>query len=402
MTSVIVVGGGLVGTSTAYFAARDGIQVTLLEQEHLGYGASGRNPGFVWLHCRNPGWAMQISLAGRALYDDLLRDLPEPFEFRADGGLIYFTTPEQGPVFEEFVASRRADGLDMELIDGAEVRKQVGPIRPDVLGASFCSNDAQINTPTVVAALAAGARFEGADVREGVEMTELIRSGGRVVGVETNQGRFMADIVVVATGAWTRKLLAASGIQAHVGIERLQVLATAPRPLDIRPVVYGPLAAKQYSLFRDLPSWNQDDFMAPYEIETGNFFLQLVSQRANGETLLGCPMDYPSEVSHDVSLIGLRDTAQAISDDFPGLRDVPIVRMWAGVLPYTSDQLPIVDEVEPGLFLAAGHIFGNAAGPMTGKLLSQMIAGREPEIDMSECRFDRALKSVDAGDLVHW
>ena len=402
MTTVIVVGGGLVGTSTAYFAAREGMQVTLLEQEHAGYGASGRNPGFVWLHCRNPGWAMQISLAGRALYEDLLRDLPVPFEFRADGGLIYFTTPEQGRVFEEFVAARRADGLDMELIDGAEVRRQVGPIRPDVLGASFCHNDAQINTPTVVAALAAGARSEGADIREGVEMTELIRDGDRVVGVETNQGRFMADLVVVATGAWTRKLLAANGIKAHVGIERLQVLATAPRPLDIRPVVYGPLAAKQYSLFRDLPSWNQDDFMAPYEIETGNFFLQLVSQRANGETLLGCPMDYPSDVTHDVTLIGLRDTAQAISDDFPGLRNVPIVRMWAGVLPYTSDQLPIVDEVEPGLFLAAGHIFGNAAGPMTGKVLSQMLAGRDTEIDMSGCRFDRVLQSVDPGDPVNW
>lgn len=402
MTTVIVVGGGLVGTSTAYFAAREGMQVTLLEQEHAGYGASGRNPGFVWLHCRNPGWAMQISLAGRALYEELLRDLPVPFEFRADGGLIYFTTPEQGRVFEEFVSARRADGLDMELIDGAEVRRQVGPIRPDVLGASFCHNDAQINTPTVVAALAAGARSEGVDVREGVEMTELIRDGDRVVGVETNQGRFMADLVVVATGAWTRRLLAANGIKAHVGIERLQVLATAPRPLDIRPVVYGPLAAKQYSLFRDLPSWNQDDFMAPYEIETGNFFLQLVSQRANGETLLGCPMDYPSDVSHDVTLIGLRDTAQAISDDFPGLRNVPIVRMWAGVLPYTSDQLPIVDEVEPGLFLAAGHIFGNAAGPMTGKLLSQMLDGRDTEIDMSGCRFDRVLQSVDPGDPVNW
>lgn len=402
MTTVIVVGGGLVGTSTAYFAAREGMHVTLLEQEHAGYGASGRNPGFVWLHCRNPGWPMQISLAGRALYEDLQRDLPVPFEFRADGGLIYFTTPEQGRVFEEFVAARRADGLDIELIEGTEVRKQVGPIRPDVLGASFCHNDAQINTPTVVAALVAGARAEGADVREGVEMTELIRDGDRVVGVETNQGRFMADLVVVATGAWTRKLLAANGIKAHVGIERLQVLATAPRPLDIRPVVYGPLAAKQYSLFRDLPSWNQDDFMAPYEIETGNFFLQLVSQRANGETLLGCPMDYPSDVSHEVTLIGLRDTAQAISDDFPGLRDVPIVRMWAGVLPYTSDQLPIVDEVEPGLFLAAGHIFGNAAGPMTGKLLSQMLAGRDTEIDMSVCRFDRVLQSVDPGDPVNW
>ena len=142
--------------------------------------------------------------------------------------------------------------------------------------------------------------------------------------------------------------------------------------------------------------------MAPYEIETGNFFLQLVSQRANGETLLGCPMDYPSDVTHDVTLIGLRDTAQAISDDFPGLRNVPIVRMWAGVLPYTSDQLPIVDEVEPGLFLAAGHIFGNAAGPMTGKLLSRMLAGRDTEIDMSGCRFDRVLQSVDPGDPVNW
>ena len=90
MTSIIVVGGGLVGTAAAYFSAREGMDVTLLEQEHTGYGASGRNPGFVWLHCRNPGWALEISLAGRRLYDELLSDLPEPFEFRAEGGLFYF------------------------------------------------------------------------------------------------------------------------------------------------------------------------------------------------------------------------------------------------------------------------------------------------------------------------
>ena len=76
MRSVVVVGGGLVGTATAYFAAREGMQVTLLEQRHTGYGASGRNPGFVWLHCRNPGWGLEISLAGRALYDELAHDLP--------------------------------------------------------------------------------------------------------------------------------------------------------------------------------------------------------------------------------------------------------------------------------------------------------------------------------------
>lgn len=402
MRSVVVVGGGLVGTATAYFAAREGMQVTLLEQRHTGYGASGRNPGFVWLHCRNPGWGLEISLAGRALYDELARDLPEPFEFRAEGGIIYFKTPEQGVVFEEFVKARQADGLDMELIDGKAVRELVGPIRPDVLGASFCSNDAQINTPTVVAALAAGARAEGVDVREGVEVTGLVETGGSVVGVDTDQGRITADIVVIATGAWTRALLAEHGIEANIGIERLQVLATAPRPLDIRPVVYGPLAAKQYALFTDLASWNIDDFLAPYETEAGNWMLQLVSQRANGETLIGCPMDYPDGVTHDVTLKGLHDISLAIIDDFPGLRDVAIDRMWAGVLPFTSDQHPIVDFVRPGLFLAAGHIFGNAAGPMTGKLVSQMLAGQQPEIDMSACRWDRALESVASGESMHW
>jgi glycine/D-amino acid oxidase-like deaminating enzyme len=58
--------------------------------------------------------------------------------------------------------------------------------------------------------------------------------------------------------------------------------------------------------------------------------------------------------------------------------------------------------VRPGLFLAAGHIFGNAAGPMTGKLVSQMLAGQQPEIDMSACRWDRVLESVAAGEAMHW
>lgn len=399
---VLVIGGGLVGTATAYFSAREGLSVTLLEQGHVGFGASGRNPGFVWLHCRNSGWALDVSLAGRRLYDDLAADLPEPFEFRAEGGIIYFNTPEQGRVFEEFVERRQEDGLDMELIDGAAVRRLVGPIRPDVLGASFCADDAQINTPTVVAALAAGARAEGADVREGIEVRQLVESGGRVVGVDTDEGRLDADTVVVATGAWTRQLMAGSGIDVPVGIERLQVLATVPRPLDIHPVVYGPLAAKQYTLFHDLQSWDEAAFLAPYEIETGRWMLQLVSQRANGEVLLGCPMDYPVDVTHEVTLSGLHVTAQAIIDDFPGLRDVGIDRMWAGVLPFTSDLVPIIDEVRPGLVVAAGHVFGNASGPITGKLVTQLLLGSDPEIDLTECQWGRQLQPIAAGEQVQW
>ncbi|MFJ4029943.1 NAD(P)/FAD-dependent oxidoreductase [Paenarthrobacter sp. NPDC089989] len=400
--SVLIVGGGLVGTSSAYFAAREGLDVTLLEQKHVGYGASGRNPGFVWLHCRNPGWALNISLKGRSLYDQLRQDLPVPFEFRAEGGLIYFYDDRQEQVFKEFVAARQADGLDMSLIDGKEVRSLVGPIRDDVLGASFCANDAQINTPTVVAALAAGARAEGATLREGITVSKLIFSGDRIIGVETNEGNFFADKVVIASGAWTEKLMRASGLEVPIGRERLQVMATKPLPQQIKPVVYGPNATKTYSLFRNLPSWDDDLFRSKIEEETGYSLLTLAAQRANGEILIGCPMDYPSEVDLFPSLDGLKALAEDTINDFPGLKKVGIDRVWAGVLPFTSDMVPVIDEIAPGLVMAAGHVFGNSAGPMTGKLISQLLTGQEPEVDISEAKWNRQLDPVIPGATVHW
>jgi glycine/D-amino acid oxidase-like deaminating enzyme len=278
----------------------------------------------------------------------------------------------------------------------------VKPIREDVLGASFCANDAQINTPTVVAALAAGARQAGAVIREHEPVLELIYDGERVVGVKTAQGMFFADYVVVASGAWTEKLMAASGIDARVGRERLQVIATKPLPAQIRPVVYGPLTAKQYELFRVLPSWDEQAFLSPIEIETGSWMLTLAAQRANGEILLGCPMDYPSDVDLSPTLSGIRATAENIGEDFPGLKDAPIDRIWAGVLPFTSDMVPIIDEASPGLIVAAGHVFGNSSGPMSGKLVSQLIRGSEPEIDLTEVRWDRHLDPIVPGVAVHW
>ena len=399
---VVVVGGGIVGCATAYFAARDGLRVTLLERRELAFGASGRNPGFVWLHCRNPGFALEVSLRGRALYPELLEELPGGFEFRPNGGLIYFNTPEQGTVFEEFVAARRAHGLEVELIDGAEVRRLVPPIREDVLGASFCPLDAQITTSTVVRALAAGARAEGAEVREGVGVDALLLAGDEVVGVVTDEGPLEADAVVVAAGVWSRGLLAGLGIDVPIGHERLQVLATDPLPPSIEALVYGPLATKQYQLFRELPSWDAGLFTAGYEDERAIEMLLLLAQRENGEILMGCPMDYPEEIDLRPTLAGLLATARAVSEDFPGLRNVPMNRAWAGSLPYTADMVPVIDEVRPGLFLAAGHVFGNAAGPMTGRLIAQLVQGQEPEMDLSEARFDRGLAPIELGAAARW
>ena len=399
---IVVVGGGIVGCATAYFAARDGVRVTLVEREHVAFGASGRNPGFVWLHCRNPGIALELSLAGRRLYPELVEELPDDFGFRASGGLIYFTTPEQGEVFGEFVAARRRDGLEVELVDGAEVRRLVPPIRDDVLGGSFCPLDAQIDTPRFVRALAAGARAHGAEIREGVEVTALRRDGERIVGVETSDGAIDAETVVVAAGAWTPPILTTIDVDVKVGGERLQVLSTEALPRMIEPVVYGPLATKQYALFRDLPSYDIAHFTAPYEDEAAIELLLLASQRATGEILLGCPMDYPAELDQRPTFAGLAAIVHGFELDFPGLRDVPISRMWAGLLPYTSDTLPIIDTSIDGLVIASGHVYGNAAGPITGKLIVQQLAGDEPDLDLRECTLERELSLRETGTAARW
>jgi glycine/D-amino acid oxidase-like deaminating enzyme len=401
--SIIVIGGGLVGTSTAYHAAKAGLDVTLIEQKEVAHGASGRNPGFVWLHCRNTGWALDVSFKGVELLRELREELHTPFEFRQEGGLIYFTDERQRAVMEEFVELRSSHGLDMSLLDAATTKEKVPALRDDVLGASFCADDAQITTPTVVRALAAGAAKWGARILEGLAVTQLLKSGDRIVGVRTLDGDFYADVVVVATGAWTEHFMRdAIDMDVHIGRERLQVMATEQLPRLVGPLTYGPETAKVYALFRDLPSWDEEAFASEIEAELGHTMLTLAAQRANGEILFGCPLDYPDHVDLRPTFDGLAAISKIVARDFPSLAAANVDRVWAGVLPFTSDMVPIVDFAADGLFIAAGHVFGNSSGPMSGKLAVQMILGEEPEIDMHEVRWDRPLEPILPGQPAIW
>ena len=104
---IIVLGAGIVGAATAYFLAKKGFRVLLAEGESPAWGASGRNPGFQWLHTRKAGLQMELGLAGRRLADQLREELDD-FEMRPSGGMIYFVDERQLPLFRAFVAERRA------------------------------------------------------------------------------------------------------------------------------------------------------------------------------------------------------------------------------------------------------------------------------------------------------
>ncbi|HUF60157.1 MAG TPA: FAD-binding oxidoreductase [Actinomycetota bacterium] len=401
-SEVLVVGAGIVGAATAYELARRGVNVTLLEGRRPAWGASGRNPGFVWLHTRATGVQMELGLAGRGLYDELVQEL-DGFEFRESGGMTYFFE-EEAELFPAFVEERRTGGLPMELLDRDDARRACPILPPNVAGATFNPLDAHINTELLVRSLCAAAERLGADIVAERTVTHLLADGDRCVGAATADGELPADHVVVAAGVWSGPLVEPFGARVPIEPMRLQLVETEPLDLRFDPILYGPTALKQYAFVKELPGYRPDLLAHPVEqLASGIEVLELAAQRRDGRVLLGCPMDFPG-LDDRATVAGLGLTLTVLVDHLPALRDVGVSRTWAGLLPQTPDALPILGPLPgvEGLWLATGHVFGNLAGPISGRLVAQMLVGEEPVLDPAPFRTDReALQEAGSG-LRRW
>jgi glycine/D-amino acid oxidase-like deaminating enzyme len=379
-----------VGAATAYHIARRGASVTLLEANELAFGATGRNLGYIWIHTRRPGPELELVMYLRRELEELQGILDDDFGLRTEGGLLYVHTEAQLLTLREFVERRQADGVDIRLVDGDEARS-LAPILPDtVIGASYSPLDAQMESVRYVRAFANAAARHGATIVERVPVRSLEREGSRIARVVTDAETFTPGAVVFAAGAWTPELLRPIGAEIPIHAMRLQIVQTTPMDRQLGPVLYGPAAVKQYLIFRELPSFRREDWANPAEDRHGKALLEAVCQRADGSYLLGCAMDYPGFV-WEPDLAGVALVSESLPAIMPMLRSARFAGAWAGVLPFTTDNLPIIDAL-PGFddaYIAAGHVFGNGAGPTTGRLVASLVCGGEPIMDMTPFRADR-------------
>ncbi|MEJ8570582.1 FAD-dependent oxidoreductase [Microbaculum marinum] len=378
----VVVGAGIAGTATATCLRRHGMSVALLDARHPGWGASGRNPGFLWLQTKAPGLAMRFSLAARDYAGRVAAQFPD-FGFRDSGGLILYRDEAMAAVARAFVADRNAAGLPVELVDRTALLDLCPQIGPDVSGAVWNPLDAHQDTARLVALMADEFGSNGGDILAPARVSRLDAAGSTCSGVVLEGGETVsAGIVVVAAGPWSNELLAPLGLAIDFRPTRFEAASAGPAPFRLGPVVAG------QSLFRFFTPAGVDPDSLPRDpterLSPELGFTEQIATAADGTLKFGCAYQVGS-TSDQATVAGQAMAFSIMCRNFPALAGLPLQAHWAGVVAQTPDTLPAMDVRcgVDGLAINAGHFSGNLAGAFCGHLMADALAGTAPEFDIS-------------------
>lgn len=372
---VIVIGAGIVGNATAYYLAKKGKSVIVLEaSDYIGNGGSSRNGGGVRQSGRNPKELPLMVWGVKNLWPGLSEELGVDTEYTQEGNLRLGKTEEHIKILEKLTANAQKCGVDVKMIDAAEVRK-INPYMSDaVIGASWCPTDGHANPLTTTLGFYKCARKLGADFITGAKVSKILVKGGKVCGVETGDENgsqiFEAENVVVAAGFESNAILNTVGITIPMKKKLLQCLVTEAQP----------------KMFKQMLGTAMADFYG-HQTKHGSF----VFGGHDGYEDYANPdfenNDYPPSTADFVSAC-----TRGIIGYFPKLSNAKIVRAWAGYEDMASDGVCTVSKVDevPGLYVEcsfSGHGFG--IGPSAAYNISELICTGSCPADISTLRYNR-------------
>ncbi|WP_281286901.1 NAD(P)/FAD-dependent oxidoreductase [Nonomuraea turkmeniaca] len=374
MSDVIVVGAGVVGAACAYYAARAGLDVTVIDRGPVAGGTTGSGEGNVLVSDKEPGPELELAVLSNRLWRTLAGH--GGFEFEAKGGLVVAETSE---IQRRLVDLAAKQDVEHAVVPAGALRDYEPHLAPGLAGGVFYPQDAQVQ-PMLAAAtlLKHGADKYGRGtlrLRLGVGVTGFIRSGERVTGVRTTHGDVLGGAVVNAAGTWGGEVAALAGVRLPVLPRRGFILVTEPlsEPL-IRHKVYT--AAYVTNVASDSAG-----------LETS----AVVEGTVAGTVLIGASRERVGFDRTTSVPVLARLAGQAVAL-FPVLRGVRVIRSYCGFRPYCPDHLPVIgaDPRVPGLYHACGHEgAGIGLAPATGHLLAQVLSGARPDLDLSPFRPDR-------------
>lgn len=365
---MVVVGGGVIGTSCAFHLAEAGARdVVLAERTELGSGSSSRAAGGVRAQFSDE-INIQLGQKSLAAFADFARRPGWEIGMHRVGYLFVLTREEDVEAFARSVALQNRLGVPSRMVDRGGVRELCPPLRvDDVLCGAFSPSDGHATPDSVVQGYAAGARALGAHLETGCEVLEVVVEGGEIRAVVTSKGTIETRVVICTAGAWSRACGELAGVNLPVTPLRRQVLFTEPMPA--------------------LPS----RFPMTIDFATSFYF-----HREGPGVLMGmaAPGEQPG-FGADASADWIPALLEVAERRAPALAGVGIKGSWAGFYEMTPDHNALIGEApDVARFLYAtgfsGHGFLQA--PAVGEVVRDLVLEREPFIDVAPLSAERFVK----------
>jgi glycine/D-amino acid oxidase-like deaminating enzyme len=362
---VAIVGAGLFGCAAAYFLARAGRDVVVIDRGDIGAEASGANAGNLHLQIspfshasESASWLAEFATMlpffreGIALWKRLGDELATDLEMRFPGGLMVAETATQMDILREKVALERSQGLPVELIGPADLKAIAPYLSAHLLGASHCPDEGMANALTAVVAFADGARKAGARFALHDAVTAL-REDDDEWRVATERGELCARDVLIAAGSFSANVAAMTGIALPLTHREIQLVATEACTRFVEHLVY-----------------HTSERLTLKQVGNGNVIVG-GGWQASVDPVFG----RPAVLSE--SLRGSLTLAQRV---VPRLAGVHLLRSWAGRNAYTPDGRPILGPVpgRRGVHLAICNTYGFTLGPLCALIAAETLLDRSP------------------------
>ena len=386
---VVIIGGGVIGTSIAYYLSKKGIKPILIEKDDLASGSSGACDIDIILQSKNPGIHLQLAMESAKMYETLADELDFDIEYETCGGMVLIEDEEQLKVMKDFVKRQKAIGLQVKLLGLKEASEIQPGLSPNLVGSTYSPQDAHVNPMRLCQAFAKAAKELGTEVYLNTGVLDIRVEKSKVKSVITNRGEIQTKVVINAAGVYAPMIGEMVGLSLPIKPRRGQIIVTEPVP---KLVMADVLCAKYI-----VAKYNPKNLERSDNPETRLGVGLSLSQTHDGQILIGATREfvgYNKSTTHEALRAILRNATRLV----PALKLIHAIRSFAGLRPYTPDGLPLLGQVEgiQGFIMAAGHEGdGIALSPVTGKIISELIVDGKTFMDVT------CLSPARFGSLTH-
>lgn len=410
---VVIIGGGIVGVSTAWFLAKQGIDVVLCEKGYIAGEQSGRNWGWVRQQGRDPR-ELPMMIESMKIWREFAYELGEDVGFTQGGCLFTANDEKQMASLHEWMDTARDFELDTRIIDREELGQQIGSSASRWVGAMYTASDGRAEPHKATPAIARAAVREGATILTACAVRGIESAAGSVSAVVTEHGTIETSVVMCAAGAWTSYFCRSLDIQ----VPQLRVRGTVARTAPAAEIMTGNLFDDKIGIRRRQDGGYSvahgstlDHGLTPSTFRFAFKFLPALMQEIKILRLsigrdffdeLALPKRWALDAETEFERMRvlnpepnprvLKGIRKNLDEVFPQLAEVPIVESWAGMVETSPDVVPMIGEVGDvsGFYIASGfsgHGFG--IGPGAGKALAAMLTGADNPIDLEPFRLSR-------------